>query len=128
MRTLALVSGVLLAAACGDNFGASVDGGIDGPACPARPPGTVGGPCTMNAQCDSAAGAGDGFCLNAALGGIGWPEEGYCVNHLDVVSADCSGGCATDADCGAGNACVSVGGCNACVADCCDGPAASCCC
>jgi hypothetical protein len=123
MRTLVLVSGILLAAACGDNLGvgSAVDAGIDGEACPARATGAVGGPCTMNEECDSAAGSGDGFCLNAAQGGIGWPAQGYCVNKLDLVSADCSGGCASDAECGAGNVCVSVGGCNACVAGCCEG-------
>ena len=125
MRILALASCALLAAACGDNIKPeqAVDAGIDGPACPARATGAVGGPCTMDAQCDSAVGAGDGLCLNAALGGIGWPEAGYCVNKIDLVSADCSNGCHGDADCGAGNVCISVGGCNACAAACCEGNA-----
>jgi len=66
---------------------------------------------------------GDGLCLNAALGGIGWPAGGYCVNKIDLVSADCSNGCHTDADCGADNVCISVGGCNACAPACCAGDA-----
>ena len=107
-------------AGCGDNLKPEqpVDAGIDAIACPVRQPGQVGGPCTTDTQCDSAPGAADGLCLNAALGGIGWPTEGYCVNKIDLVSMDCSNGCDTDADCGTGNVCVSVEGCNACVAGC----------
>lgn len=126
MRTLAMLSCSLLAlASCGDNSGPErpVDASVvdAAPTCGPRPQGAVGGPCTMNAQCDSAVGLGDGFCLNAALGGIGWPAAGYCINKVDVVSADCSNGCHTDAECGEGNVCVSVEGCNACVAACCTG-------
>ena len=95
-----------------------MDAGVDADTCPSRPAGQVGGPCTLDAECESAAGAADGFCLNAALGGIGWPEQGYCVNKIDLVSADCSNGCDVDADCGEGNVCISVEGCNACVAAC----------
>ncbi len=124
MRILALASLTLLAlAGCGDNLRPeeAVDAGIDADLCPARSTGAVGGPCTMDAECASAPGAGDGLCLNAGLAGIGWPAGGYCVNKIDLVSADCSNGCQTDGDCGAGNVCVSVEGCNACVAGCCEG-------
>ena len=129
MRTPGLPSFRLLAlvvlAGCGDNRGPSqpVDAAVvdAGPTCPSRPAGAVGGPCTMDQQCESAPGLNDGFCLNAALAGIGWPAEGYCVNKIDLVSADCSNGCDTDAECGAGNVCVSVEGCNACAPACCTG-------
>ena len=127
MRTSAGLACVLLLAlaGCGDNLkpeqavdAAAVDAA---PTCDPRAAGQVGGPCTMDAQCESAPGLGDGLCLNAALGGIGWPAGGYCVNKIDLVSADCSNGCDTDAECGAGNVCVSVEGCNACAPACCAG-------
>lgn len=128
MRTLAFAVLTLAFAACGDNLEPSrpVDAGADAPvdadqSCNPRPTGAVGGPCTMSTECDSAPGAGDGLCLNAALGGIGWPAGGYCVNKIDLVSMNCANGCQNDAQCGAGNVCVTVGGCNACVAACCAG-------
>ncbi|HVV86885.1 MAG TPA: hypothetical protein VHE35_27795 [Kofleriaceae bacterium] len=126
MRTAALlVCSLLGLGACGDNLGpdSAIDAGIDAPTCVQRPQGQVGGPCTMDAQCESAPGAGDGLCLTAALGGIGWPAGGFCVNKVDLVSQDCSNGCHTDAECGDGNVCVSVEGCNACVPACCTGDA-----
>lgn len=116
MRTLALVSLAVLLVACGDNLtpggtgsdGAEVDatpndGRVDAPIdanCPARSSGQVGGPCTMDTQCNSAVGVNDGICLNAALGGIGWPAGGYCINKYD--------GCTQDTECGAGNVCVTI--------------------
>lgn len=128
MRTLGVVSiGLLALAGCGDNLApaqpvdAAVDAAIDAPTCTPRATGQVGGPCTMDVECASAPGAGDGLCLDAALGGIGWPAGGYCVNKIDLVSADCSNGCHGDGDCGPDNVCVSVGGCNACVPGCCAG-------
>ena len=124
MRTLAVASLCLLAlAGCGDNLTPTqpVDAGIDAPTCTPRLVGQVGGPCTMDVECESAPGVGDGLCLDAALGGIGWPAAGYCVNKIDLASADCSNGCHTDGDCGDGNVCVTVGGCNACAPACCTG-------
>lgn len=108
-------------AACGDNLkAADVDAGVDAFVCPARAPGLAGGACTTDVQCDSAAGAGDGLCLNAGLGGIGWPEEGYCINKVDLASPDCTG-CTSDADCGQGDVCITVSGCKACAPACCEG-------
>ncbi len=112
---LALASLALGLAACGDNLGgggsgpdaATIDGPTDGPPdappdanCPARTVGAVGGPCTTDTQCDTAANARDGICLTAALGGVLWPAEGYCITKYDV--------CTADADCGSGNVCVSI--------------------
>jgi len=126
MRTLsalALVSIFALVAACGDNLspaqpldaaaddGAVIDSApidaIDARAvdasidanCPARLPGAVGGPCATDAQCDSAPGAADGVCLHGQSGTVVWPTEGYCVNRIDTCTA---------ANCGAGNACVTI--------------------
>ncbi|MEQ1738188.1 MAG: hypothetical protein ABL886_17520, partial [Rhodoglobus sp.] len=83
---------------------AETDAPTDGPTidadCPARAPGQVGGPCTTDAMCDSAAGAGDGFCLRGPLGSTTWPASGYCVNQIDT--------CASDAACGANNQCVTI--------------------
>jgi hypothetical protein len=125
MRTLAsVVLGLAALAACGDNLKPAdpVDAGVDADlSCQPRTVGQVGGPCTMDVQCESAPGAADGVCLNPSFGGIGWPAGGYCINKIDLVSADCSNGCTTDAQCGTGNVCVTVGGCNACVAACCAG-------
>lgn len=90
------------------------DGGVDAPglddagldafapdaSCSAPVPGSLGGPCATDAVCDSAIGAGDGFCLRGAVGRTRWPAEGFCVNRIDA--------CALDADCGAGNRCATV--------------------
>jgi hypothetical protein len=116
MRTaIALAFLALGLAACGDNTkngsdsdaavddGGAVDATVDAPPdanCPARALGQVGGPCTADAQCDSASGAGDGFCLHGLQGTIAWPEEGYCVNKIE--------GCTTDGQCGTGNVCASI--------------------
>ena len=116
MRTVSVLASLLIffgGCECGDNHGgdvdaaegdASIDASIDGSPpdanCPARLQGVVGGPCTTDTQCDSSAGAADGICLTAALGGIGWPAEGYCITKYD--------GCTTDADCGDGNTCITI--------------------
>lgn len=120
MRTaLALASLAVLLVACGDNLrvvpaddddtdaseidAAPNDGRVDAMIdanCPARTAGSVGGPCTTDSQCDSAAAAGDGICLNASQGGIGWPAGGYCITKYD--------GCTQDSECGAGNVCVTI--------------------
>ena len=87
------------------------DGGLDTPSdapdafandanCTAPAPGSVGGACTTDGQCDSATGAGDGFCLRGRAGDAVWPAEGYCVNRIDM--------CVVDADCGTGNLCARV--------------------
>lgn len=87
--------------------------------CPARPAGQPGGACTSDAQCDSAVGAGDGFCLRGDLGSIVWPAQGYCVNRTDVLGGT---PCATDAQCGDGNLCATIndpaGAYNACLPAC----------
>lgn len=113
--TLALASLFVLLAGCGDNLtsggdpdaaevdatttDARADAMVDAN-CPLRAQGQVGGPCTMDAQCDSSTGAGDGFCLDASDGGIGWPAMGYCVTKIGV--------CAQDSECGSGNVCVTI--------------------
>lgn len=125
LPAVALLSCAALLAACGDNLSADrpidaaidvaivdtpdidtmpidardIDAAVDAN-CPARLPGQVGGPCTTDAMCDSAAGAGDGFCLRGAQGPTTWPAEGYCVNQIDT--------CNTDNQCGAGNECVTI--------------------
>ncbi len=145
MRTaLAFASLALFLAACGDNLhpetdldaaeidaAPPVDATVDTPPdanCPLRAPGLVGGPCTTDGQCDTTSGAGDGFCLNATLGGIGWPAAGYCVTRLGV--------CTMDSQCGSGNLCVTINdpggafsacmpGCGAAPCDCSNGQACS---
>jgi hypothetical protein len=82
-----------------DDHDAAPDAMVDA-GCPGLATGQVGGPCTTDAQCDSAAGAGDGICLRGLLGAITWPAQGYCINQIES--------CTDDADCGAGNACVTV--------------------
>ncbi len=67
--------------------------------CPGRAPGTIGGACTADAECDSAAGAGDGFCLRGPQGSITWPAAGYCVNQIDSCNAT---------SCGTGNQCTTI--------------------
>lgn len=116
MRTvLAVVSLALMAVACGDNLvpGTGTDAAeSDGPTptdarvdatvdanCPLRAQGQVGGPCTDDSQCDTAPNANDGACLDLTDGTIGWPAGGYCVHTF---------GCTMDAQCGAGNICVTI--------------------
>jgi len=82
----------LALAACGDNIAdgtsidaalvdAPVDAAIDARVCPVPAQGMVGGTCTTNAQCDSATGAGDGFCFNNLLGVAPWPAPGHCLSR-----------------------------------------------
>ena len=80
---------------------ATTDGGppLDA-SCPGRAPGQVGGACVTDAECDSAAGAGDGVCLRGPSGTVVWPAQGFCVNRLDA--------CTTDAQCGTGNQCATI--------------------
>jgi hypothetical protein len=82
--------------------------------CAAFDPGAPGGTCDNNAACDSAPGAGDGFCLDETLVFGGFPSEGYCT-------IDDGGGavCDTDADCGPRAQCVDSDGYKWCLADCC---------
>ena len=124
MRHLLACAAILLAApllGCGDNRKVN-EGDVDAPVadapdidavpidarpvdaaidanCPARAAGTVGGTCISDAQCDSATGAGDGFCLRGAQGSIVWPTEGYCVNQIDSCTVN---------SCGAGNQCTTI--------------------
>ena len=101
-----------LLAACGDNTrpGDDDDTPIDSATPDAEVPdgippdayfcapfdvGRPGGTCTNHADCDSAPGAGDGYCYAGAEGSLIYPAEGYCLFD------DFSGGdCTTDADCG----------------------------
>ncbi|MFO0683712.1 MAG: hypothetical protein U0234_16760 [Sandaracinus sp.] len=80
------------------------DAGLDAFApdasCSAPVAGALGGPCTTDAICDSAVGAGDGFCLRGMVGSTTWPTEGFCTNRIDA--------CTLDGDCGAGNHCATV--------------------
>lgn len=116
MRNALLFASLALAlAACGDNLNpggpvdaATIDAAIDAPTdaaidarvCPQVAAGQPGGPCSSDAQCDSASGAGDGYCLVNAQGGVTWPSQGYCINRL--------GTCTMDSQCGAGNVCVTI--------------------
>ncbi len=99
-----------------------VDGPVDAPidalSCPQRNPGDAGGACTTDTDCESAAGAADGLCLNNLLdSGALWPAVGYCVTRL--------GGCSMDTECGDGNVCVDLGGgFRACMAGCSADPCA----
>lgn len=118
MRTaFALATLAVLLFACGDNLsvgGDDVDAAeVDAPApvdarvdavpdanCPLRTQGEVGGPCAADSQCAFGPSTTDDFCLNDTLGGIGWPATGYCIANYD--------NCFTDANCGAGNICVTI--------------------
>lgn len=70
----------------------------------ALPTGAVGGPCAVDANCDSAVGVHDGICYVGQMGPSNFPAEGYCTrdNSLGTV-------CAEDVDCGDGGACVNLG-------------------
>ncbi|MBP8805607.1 MAG: hypothetical protein KBG48_12630 [Kofleriaceae bacterium] len=98
---------------------AAIDAVPPDASCPARAPGQVGGPCTSDAQCDSAVGAADGFCLRGDQGAIIWPAQGYCVNRTDAIGAP---PCTSDAQCGTGNLCATIndplGAYNACLPAC----------
>lgn len=94
--------------------GAAGDASIE--SCPARLPGQIGGPCSMDSDCDSAPAAVDGACLVGSAFDFTWPAEGFCLSKV--------GGCASDGDCGAGNVCVDfvfAGGVSACAPGCCLG-------
>ncbi|MBL8719130.1 MAG: hypothetical protein JNL79_24305 [Myxococcales bacterium] len=79
--------------------------------------------CTTNAQCGSGA-CVDGFCCDKACGGAceacnvagkegtcsaidGAPRAGHpsCAPYLSCKAGACSGSCASDAECAAGNVC-----------------------
>ncbi|HVK78516.1 MAG TPA: hypothetical protein VM734_34690 [Kofleriaceae bacterium] len=117
MRTVSVLASLLIffgGCDCGDNQGGDVDAtevdaAIDGPSpdanCPVRAQGQVGGPCTTDAECGT-----DGFCLRGAIGVVKWPDEGFCINHIDT--------CTADADCGEGNVCVDFEGSRACFPAC----------
>ncbi|MEZ4399142.1 MAG: hypothetical protein R3B06_03940 [Kofleriaceae bacterium] len=78
---------------------APIDAAVDAMVCPPPATGQVGGPCTGDAMCDSAAGAGDGFCLRGAQGTVVWPDAGFCVNQVGTCTAG---------SCGAGNQCTTI--------------------
>ncbi len=105
----------MLTVGCGDNLrpgGGEVDAAqvdattdatpIDALVCPVPAPGTPGGTCTASVECDSAPGAGDGICFSNTGSIAPWPSQGYCLTR--------AGGCTEDAQCGAGNVCVDLGG------------------
>jgi hypothetical protein len=132
MRHLLLCAGfAALLLGCGDN---DTSGDVDaapqpdaevppdaGPppdafVCAAFDPGAPGGTCAAHAECDSAAGAGDGTCLDETFIGSGFPAEGYCT--IDNGAGDV---CTTDADCGDRGQCIDTDGYRWCLPVCCDG-------
>lgn len=108
---LSLLISMMFAIGCGDNLagpsgradggggggggdGGGEDAGADASpiACDAPAAGMPGSPCGAPADCDSAEGAGDGRCLNAAQRDVNWPETGYCVRICPAEAADCGAG------------------------------------
>ena len=116
---------ILLAfAGCGDDLETSpadarqvADASIDGGTIQCDPPaaGAPGSPCSEPEDCDSAAEAGDGRCLNADHRGVIWPETGYCVRICEEAASDCGSGTTCFAQEGAAQV--------LCMPTCCDGDA-----
>jgi hypothetical protein len=78
-----------------------------------RDPGTLGGACAQDGDCDSTPGAHDGLCYHGWMGPTHFPEQGYCT--VD----DGSGAiCDVDADCPAGGVCVDSEGYKFCALGC----------
>jgi len=73
----------------------------------------LGGGCDDNADCDSALGAGDGYCYVGTMGPSTFPTEGYCT--VDDGSGTI---CAVDADCGPAGVCADSGGYRLCLPAC----------
>lgn len=126
MRTLVIaLSCVAVLSACGDNLtpaervdaaadapdpDAPIDSSIDAPIdaaidagidanCPGRTPGQVGGACISDANCDSGAGTGDGFCLRGMVGTVTWPAQGFCISQYEAC---------TPTSCGPNNICATI--------------------
>jgi len=69
--------------------------------------------CSTHADCDSAPGAGDGYCYTGDYGATQFPAEGYCTRD------DGSGAiCDVDADCGDGFVCADSWGYRVCLPAC----------
>lgn len=73
-----------------------------------------GSTCDEHSDCDSAIGAGDGYCYRGDVGGsLVFPDEGYCT--ID----DGSGAvCAVDADCPSNSRCADIYGYRLCLPAC----------
>lgn len=100
----ALSSGLV---ACGDNREPKEDVVIE---CPAREFGQLGGHCEQASDCDSAPGAGDGFCLDDPNGPVPFDPAGFCVRF--VASCD-ENPCGTDV-------CATIEGAPVCLPACCE--------
>src|SRR5690349_15228209 len=83
----------------GDGGGGSIDAGPDAFFC-AFEEGALGGGCDTDTDCDSATGAGDGFCLEGVKQPSTFAPEGYCIRNVTTTA------CVNDADCGTGGVCV----------------------
>jgi hypothetical protein len=88
-----------------DIDGSTADAGPDAFVCPAPEPGSPGGACEADLQCDSAPDEKDGFCLTGEAG-VRWPDEGFCIIF-----------CVDDGECEDGSFCSALGGC---VPECCE--------
>jgi hypothetical protein len=116
LRRVGLVGTLFLSAVsvgCGDNGGDNLDAGQTPLECAEPEPGLPGGACTVNTDCDSAPGAGDGLCLDDNDQTV-WPGGGYCIR----LPAD-EPGCDLDSDCPSGSICIDFSGTRVCLPSCC---------
>jgi hypothetical protein len=73
-----------------------------------------GAQCATHTDCDSAEGAGDGFCYRGDMGGsLIFPDEGYCTIDDGTGSV-----CATDDDCPGTSQCINADGYHLCLPAC----------
>jgi len=80
-----------------------------------HPPGAA---CVDHADCDSAEGAGDGFCYAGAIGTFVFPAAGYCTIDDGTGTV-----CEVDGDCPSGSLCADSLGYKLCLPACGDGGA-----
>lgn len=76
-----------------------------------------GSHCAAHADCDSALGAGDGYCYRGDVGGsLVFPDDGYCTIDDGTGTV-----CAVDGDCPGDSRCADLGGYRLCMPACGDG-------